>query len=200
MQYASIFMLCIVWERSSMFTKKLACIAIDIAQLIWGWKTFQKEYTELGTLRHCFPKVSMMALSATLAPNIIRYIEKSLYLHTQTRLYKQPIDRPIITQIVNPITKPRFKDLDFLISKAKLIPKTMVFIDKIDDVIALATCLWNLLLPEQHHQSEVLICTYYSTLENSTQSTFLKDLQTRKIQIWICTNAVRMGVNIPNIT
>ena len=40
LQYASIFMLRTVQERSSVFTKRLACIAVDEAHLIWGWRTF----------------------------------------------------------------------------------------------------------------------------------------------------------------
>ena len=117
----------------------------------------------------------MMALSATLAPNVLSYIRESLYLHTPTRLYKQPLDRPNITQMVNTITKPRFEDLDFLISKAELIPKTMGFVDKIDNAIALAACLWSLLPSEQRHQGEVLIRTYHLNLETSIQSKFLED-------------------------
>lgn len=39
--------------------------------------------------------------------------------------------------MVNIITKPGFEDLDFLILKARLISKTMVFVDKINNVIAL---------------------------------------------------------------
>ena len=96
LQYVSVFMLRTVREKSSVFTKRLACIAVDEAHLIWGWRIFRKEYAKLGTLRHYFLKVSMMALSATLAPNIFGYIRESLYLHTPTRLYKQPLDRPIL--------------------------------------------------------------------------------------------------------
>lgn len=144
-------MLRIVWERSSMFTKRLAYIAVDEVHLIWGWITFRKEYEELGTLRYCFPKIPIMALFATLAPNVLGYIREFFYLHTPTRLYKQPLDHLNITQMVNTIIKLGFEDLDFLIPKTGLIPKTMVFVDKRDDAIALAARLWSLLPPEQRH-------------------------------------------------
>ena len=116
-----------------------------------------------------------MALSTTLAPNVLGYIRESLHLHTPTRLYKQSLDHPNITQMINTITKPRFEDLDFLIPKARLITKTIVFVDKIDDAIALATRLQSLLPLEQCHQGEVLIRKYHLNLETSTQSTFLED-------------------------
>ena len=35
LQYASIFLLCKVWNRGSVFTKRLAYIAVDEAHLIW---------------------------------------------------------------------------------------------------------------------------------------------------------------------
>lgn len=79
-----------------------------------------------------------MALSITLAPNVLGYIREFLYLYTLTCLYKQSLDYPNIGQIVNTITKLGFEDLGFLILKAGLIPKIMVFVDKIDDAIALA--------------------------------------------------------------
>lgn len=125
----------------------------------------------------------MMAISATLAPNVLGYIEKSFYLHTSTRFYKQLLDYSNITQMVNTITKPKFENLDFLIPKTGLIPKTMVFVDKIDDAITLAACLQSLLPPEQRHQDEVLIRTYHSNFETSTQLTFLEDFWTREIRI-----------------
>lgn len=183
LQYTSIFILYTVWDRSSAFTKRLAYIAIDEVHLIWGWKTFRKKYAELATLRHCFSKVLIMAFSTTLMPNVLGYIGEFLHLHTPTCLYKQPLNHPNITQMVNGITKPEFEDLDFLIPKAGLISKTMVFVNKIDDAIALAACLWNLLPPEQRNQGEVLICTYYLNLETSTQSTFLEDFQIEQTQI-----------------
>lgn len=76
------------------------------------------------------------------------YIREFFYLYIPTHLYKQFIDYPNINQIVNNITKPRFEDCNFLILKARLIPKIIMFIDKINDSIALTTHFWSLLLLE----------------------------------------------------
>lgn len=103
---------------------------VDKAYLIWSWRTFQKKYAKLRTLRHCFLKVLIIALSTIFVPNIPGYIRKFFYLHTLTHFYKQPLDRPNITQMVNSIITSGFKDLDFLILKTGLIPKTMVFVIK----------------------------------------------------------------------
>lgn len=200
LQYASVFLLRTIRDRSSAFTKRLACITVDEAHLIWGWRTFRKEYATLGTLRHCFSKVPMMALFATVTPNVLGYIGESLHLHSPTRLHKQALDRPNITQMVNSITKPGFQDLDFLIPKAGLISKTMVFVNKIEEGIALAAYLKSLLPPEQRGQGDLLIRTFNSNHETSTRSDFLEDFRTGETRILICTDAAGMGVNIPNIT
>lgn len=133
-------MLSIIWDRFNIFIKKLACIVVNKAHLIWVWKTFRKKYAKLKMLRHFFPKVSIMAVSIILTLNILGYIEEFLHLHFSTCLYRQPLDHPNTTLIVNNITKLGFTDLNILISKARLIPKIIVFIDKIDSRIALAAC------------------------------------------------------------
>ncbi len=50
--------------------------------------------------------------------------------------------------MVAPITKPRYCELDFLVPKTGLILKTMVFVNKIDDVVKIAAYLYLLLPPE----------------------------------------------------
>ncbi len=97
LQYASVFLLCIVCNRSSLFTKCLAYITIDEAYLIYEWRIFRKEYAMLGTLKHYFPKVPIMALSVTITSNVLGYIGESFHLHTPTLFYKQPLNCPNIT-------------------------------------------------------------------------------------------------------
>lgn len=109
---------------------------------------FWKEYIELEILRHGFSKVLMMIFFIIFVLNIKSYIRKSLYLLIPTCFYKKSLDHNNITQIINSNTKPKFEDLNFLISKARLIFKTIVFVNKINNEIALAACFWNLLLPE----------------------------------------------------
>ncbi len=81
-----------------------------------------------------------------ITPNFLGYIGELLHLYTPTFLYKQPLDCPNIIQIVFHILKQGFGDLDYLIPKVGLIPKTMVFMEKIGDVIALAAHFQRLLL------------------------------------------------------
>ena len=200
LQYAPVFLFCTVWNRGSAFTKWLACIAVDEAHLVWGWRTFRNEYAALGVLRHCFPKAPMMALSATITPNDLGYIGQSLHLCSQTCLYKQSLNRSNITQIITNITNLGFHDLRFLVPEAGLISKTMLFVETIDNAMAIAAYLRHLLPPKNRNQGEVLIKIYYSNLETKTWTDFMEDFWNKDTRILICTNAAEMGVNIPNVT
>lgn len=113
-----------------------------------GLKIFRKKYAGLGILRHYFRKVPIMALLATIIPNVLSYIGDSLYLWAPTRFYKHPLNRLNIVQLVVPITKPGYCELDFLIPKTGLIPKIMVFINKIDNAVKIAIYFYLLLLSE----------------------------------------------------
>ncbi len=90
----------------------------------------------------------MMALSVTIMPNVLGYIGESFPFWAPTRLYKQPLNRPNIVQIVAPITQSSYRELDFLVSKIGLIPKIIVFVNKIDDAVKIAVYHRLLLLPE----------------------------------------------------
>ena len=77
-----------------------------------------------------------MALSAIIMHNVLEYVCKSLYLRMPIHLYKQTLDRPNITYMVKKIKQKGFKELDILVTQIKDIldiPKTMIFVDKIED-------------------------------------------------------------------
>lgn len=95
-----VFWLQIVQQRRSMFSCRLAYIAIDKAHLIWGWQTFQKDYRNIGNLKAVFPDISIIALSATIMRNVLEHIRKSLKLRPIVHLYKKTLDRPNIIYIV----------------------------------------------------------------------------------------------------
>ena len=86
-QPTSMFWLSIMRERSNAFCRRLACIAVDEAHLMWGWREFRKEFSNVGILRSVFPKVPIMAVSATMTTNTLEYFRKTLNLKTSVRLY-----------------------------------------------------------------------------------------------------------------
>ena len=92
----------------------------------------------LGYLKDVFLTTLMVLLSAMVTLNILEYIRVSPKLSPPSQIYRQLLDRPNLVYIVSPIRKNRFKNLDFLIPDGGAIdetPKTMIFMNKIDDTI-----------------------------------------------------------------
>ncbi len=49
-QPTSMFWLSVTRDRSNAFCRKLACIAVDETHLMWGWREFRKEFSNVGIL------------------------------------------------------------------------------------------------------------------------------------------------------
>ena len=85
------------WEtiprnKTSVFCKRLFAIVIDEGHLVWGWRQFRKDYLGLGSLRAHFPKVTLIAMSATVTLNILKFVARTVGLRAGFRLYKKSID------------------------------------------------------------------------------------------------------------
>ena len=89
-------------------------------------------------LKDVFSLVPTLILSATIIPNIFDYIRIFLKLLSPFQIYRLPLDRPNLKYMVSPIQKSGFQDVAFLVPKLDLINKilkTMIFVNKIKDVI-----------------------------------------------------------------
>ena len=92
----------------------------------------------LRHLKNIFFTILICLLSATVTLNILEYNRVSLKLSLPLRIYRQPFDCLNLIYIVSLIRKIGFKDLDFLLPSGGTIdeiPKTMIFVDKINNVI-----------------------------------------------------------------
>lgn len=190
--------------RDNNFIRRLHCIAIDETHVIWGWRNFREEYRMLGHLKDVYPTVPTLILSATVTPNIPDYIRVSLKLSPPSRIYRQPLDWPNLKYIVSPIRNPGFQDLAFLVPRIGLIaniPKTMVFVDKIDDAMKLEKFLRSKLPDRVQNGSKVfeVIRTFSSNLSASSRTKIMQDLRSGNTQICICTECAGMGINPPDI-
>lgn len=143
-----------------------------------------------------------MALSATLTTISLEYLREALHLRSPVRLYERPLDRTDITYSVAQINKPGYEELDFLLPKKSglsRIPKTMVFVDSLDEGIALAKYLRSRLPGELRSRGKKIVRSFLSDLEPQTKTDWLQDLLTGDTRILICTEAAGMGVNISDI-
>lgn len=189
--------------RSIAFCQRLACIAVDKAHLIWGWREFRKEYNNIGRLCAVFPSVPTIALSATLTSNNLEYVRKSLDLRSPVQLCKRPLDRPNITYTVAQINKKGFGELDFLLPATTLtrsaVQKTIIFVDTISEGIAMAKYLRRQLPPALQSKAKQIVRTFYADLDPDEKIKILENFMNGDIRILICTDAVGMGINIPDI-
>lgn len=105
---------------------------------------------------------------------------------------------------MSPIRKPGFEDLAFLVPSGGAtgeIPKTMIFVDLIDDTINIAKYLRSR-LPERirnDKKAEDIIRTFLASLSTTSRTRFLADLRSGDTRIWICTKCAGMGINLPEI-
>lgn len=124
--------------RSIPFSQRLFCIAVDKAHLIWGWREFCKNYSNIGILQAIYPKIPIMALSATLTPTTLEHVRKALDSQSPVRLHERPLNCPKMIYTVAQIGKRGFHDLGFLVPETRsisAIPKIMIFVDSIRKVL-----------------------------------------------------------------
>lgn len=89
-------------------------------------------------LKNIFSTILICLLSATVILNILKYIWVSPKLFLLSQIYRQPFNQSNLIYIVSLLHKIGFKDLDFFISSENAVHKilkTMIFVDKIDNVI-----------------------------------------------------------------
>lgn len=205
--HGSPFWLQIMNDRLSAFNRRIACFVIDDAHLMWGWRDFRKQYGNLDKLRTYFPRVPIMAVSATITRNVLEYIRVTLHLHTPVHLYQRSLDRPNITYMVQEIKRKGFQELDILLPSGEAaavasvfgIPQTMIFVDKINEGILIAEYLQSLLPQDMSHRAKEIIRPFYSNLQASTREDFMDDFRLGNTRILVCAEAAGMGVNIQNV-
>lgn len=59
--------------------------------------------------------ILIIALSATIISNVLKYIHKSFYLRMLVHMFKQTLGWPNITYMIKKIKQKGFKDLDVLV-------------------------------------------------------------------------------------
>ncbi len=79
------------------------------------------------------------------------------------------------------------------------IPKTMIFVDKIEDGIKMAQSLRSLLPKSLCKKGDQIIQTFSSNQEPSRREFFIEEFENRNTRILICTDVAGMEVNIRDV-
>lgn len=101
--------------------------------------------------------------------------------------------------MIKKIKEKGFKELDIFVPQTKKIsniPKTMIFIDKIEDEIKMALYLRSLLPELIHKKGQQILWIFFFNQKASTWKFFMEEFKDENIRILIYTDAARIGVNI----
>ncbi|KAH0613011.1 uncharacterized protein H6S33_009391 [Morchella sextelata] len=195
-----------ILRKPCAFRDNLLAIAVDEAHVVWGYRTFRQEYSNLSDFRAHLRSIPIIALSATLAPNVLGYIHKVLLLASPTIIYRRPIGRANITFAVIPIRQAllaALHELDFLIDRqvviGSMIPKAFVFVDNVDSAHTIARYLRNLLHPSISARAKDLIKVMSASLEPDTRAQYMRGVKDGLHRIFVGTEVFAMGINFPDI-
>ena len=166
----------------------IALFAVDEAHCISQWgHDFRPEYSQLGRLRRAFPKIPMIALTATAESHTRQDILDRLYLrHAQS--YIASFDRPNIRYTVVDKSKPFAQLTDFLRShpgEAGIV--YCLSRKRVDDIAEKLVAAGFNAAPYHAGLS--------TTQRQKVQDDFLKD----DVRIMVATVAFGMGIDKSNI-
>jgi hypothetical protein len=165
--------------------------------------------------------VPLFGCSATLPAHVLLYIHKSVGLTSDAILCERSVDRLNITLMTAPIKRGELTSrnpLEFIIPDGArewsregpgpmfnpmTIPKTLVFIDNRDDCNDITTQLIRL-FPEwtrspQLHFAQDIVSEYHTGISSQKRDDTLRSFRDGYCRILVCTDAVGMGVDIPDI-
>lgn len=169
-------------------TLNISLFAIDEAHCISFWgHDFRPEYKKLSLVRQQFPKVPIIALTATATPKVCQDIMTTLNI-PDAKKYKASFDRPNLLFLVMDKQNPYQQIKNYL----ELNPNSPGIIycttrDKVDE------------LTQKLLANQFSVLPYHAGLTDnqrkSTQEKFIKE----DIQIIVATVAFGMGIDKPNV-
>jgi hypothetical protein len=187
------------------FMRNLVCLAFDECHCAQDWCGFRPEYRFLANIKEALAHVACVCLSATVTSWCASYIHEVVRLQWEALRVTTHIWRRNICTIVAPMSGIGFAELDNMLALGRVrhrseIPKTLIFLDNIDNAIAIARRLRSKLhrAPGRMNPSRV-IRTYYGSLDDYSKPDTLEGIKDGRTRIIICTDAFGLGVNVPDI-
>jgi hypothetical protein len=187
------------------FAERLVGIAIDEAHLCHAWQSFRPRYAFLHLLRHYFPEVGVMAVSATMTPYVRRFIHSSTNMTPGTRLIRRPIDRPNIYLAAIPLkhSTKSFKDLSFILDRNPHhpveIPQTIVFMDNRREACKACTKLWSQTPPDWLQNYPMALADVSTGLGDPRRTFVMKAFKQGVCRVLFATDVAGMGIDFPSV-
>jgi ATP-dependent DNA helicase RecQ len=173
--------------RVNLQQMKIALIAVDEAHCIsqWGYD-FRPPYLEIAEIRKLFPKIPILALTATATPEVVNDIQEKLCFKRKN-VFQKSFKRDNLTYFVS-LEENKMGRLLKLIEKN---PGTgIVYVRNRRRTKEIAEYL-------QHFK---IAADYYNAgLDTETRDKKQQEWMTGKTQIIVATNAFGMGIDKPDV-
>lgn len=162
-------------------------IAVDEAHCIsqWGYD-FRPSYLKIADLRPLFPKVPIIALTATATPEVVKDIAENLQF-SDHQLFQKSFERSNLHYIVqweeNKVKR--------LLNILKNVPGTsVVYVRNRKRTQELAEIL---------RKNQIEAWPYHAGLDSMTRQLRQKRWVENKLRVMVCTNAFGMGIDKPDV-
>lgn len=172
-------------------------LAIDEAHCISQWgHDFRKEYKEIKIFRQKYPKIPIVALTATATENVVIDIAKNLELNKPV-IIRADFDRPNLFIEVNMVPKISVGKKEKNMPREKIIKpyletfkddKIIIYVGSRKDTEELANSL-NLI------KSDCAVA-YHAGLTKKQRDTTQQDFSSGKVKIIVSTIAFGMGIDL----
>lgn len=172
---------------------KLARIVIDEAHCVSQWgHDFRPEYKTLGSARQKWPRVPLMALTATATDNVKADVISNLNMQG-CEVFAQSFNRPNLVYEI----RPKGKKADSVRSIAELIKSS--YNDKSGIVYCLARKRCEEVAKSLKNEFRIKASHYHAGMPTDEKTTVQKKWQDGRIKVIVATIAFGMGIDKPDV-
>ncbi len=173
--------------RESMQRMKISMFAVDEAHCIsqWGYD-FRPPYLKIAEVRQMFPKLPILALTATATPEVVKDIQDKLEFK-QENVFSKSFSRPNLNYVVQE-EQNKFGRLLRIINNLK--GSGIVYVRNRRKTQEIAKFLY---------QNKIKASYYHAGLETTQRTQVQENWMTGKYQVIVATNAFGMGIDKPDV-
>ena len=200
------------------FRERVALVTIDEFHLVDHWSKFRQHFGYIFTLRSRLTEsVPWFGCSATLDPKTLKRAMELTVFEKTTTVLRTSVDRPDISMAIFPIPNQTKSSYDALFVAIRIarnsegryspqnIPKTVIFLNSRKATIDATTKLRDLLrryCPQvAMAQTWECIRSYHANTADTDKNSIYEEfkLANSRIRIVVATDALGLGVDIPDI-
>jgi len=173
--------------RGNLKSMKISLIAVDEAHCIsqWGYD-FRPPYLEISEIRKFFPKVPVLALTATATPEVVNDIQEKLQFHKKN-IFQKSFKRENLTY--------------FVMYEENKMGRLLKLIEKNPGtgIIYVRNRRRTQEIAEYLQHFNISADFYHAGLDSNTRDKKQSEWMSNKTQVMVSTNAFGMGIDKPDV-